>query len=509
MRIAMKLLFLILPTYLLGQSIMPPILSVSAYSSAANPTLSTGTGTYIGPQIITITDAGYVICYTTNGSNILVTTQGVCPAGSSTYSGPISITQTGTVLNTVATAVNFNQSATVSATYTINATAPSFSPNSSFVPPGTVVTVSSESSCNSKIYWSTVNPPTTSDTNSTSITVSSAGTYYAKVIGCTTEGDSAVGSITYAMGPVTTCPAILTNSNTTVIEFCTNTAITSWTVPTSVTSIKVEAIGAGAGGGTGGGGAGGAAGGGGAYATLAGITVTPGASIPIQIGVGGAAKTSGASAGNNGTDTKFNTTIVIAKAGNGGCYGNGGTCTGAGGLASASTPTAGAHSGGNGGTNGFSGGAGGGGAAGPNTDGLKGANAQGSGGGGGGGADGGTAGTQTATTSGGAGGNGRTGAGGGAGDTGSGAGDGTLGGGGGGSRSGCGAARAGDGGITANWDSTHGAGGGGGGGGGGSCTARAGNGLFGGGGGSTAPATSNSSGKGGDGILVITYTNPY
>ncbi len=97
----------------------------------------------------------------------------------------------------------------------------------------------------------------------------------------------------------------------------TNT-IHSWTVPTGVTKILVEAWGGGGGGAVGGGG------GGGGYAAVE-WTVTPGANVSITIGAAGAGATSSSIGGSYGN----NTTVIIGGAqltvyGGGGGYTNGG-----------------------------------------------------------------------------------------------------------------------------------------------------------------------------------------
>ena len=75
----------------------------------------------------------------------------------------------------------------------------------------------------------------------------------------------------------------------TVVVF-TTTGSQTWTVPAGVTSIQVEAIGGGAGS-TGGISSGG--GGGGAYAEAASVTVTPGATYYIHVGVANTTTTLG------------------------------------------------------------------------------------------------------------------------------------------------------------------------------------------------------------------------
>ncbi len=133
------------------------------------------------------------------------------------------------------------------------------------------------------------------------------------------------------------------------------TSGTTWSVPAGITSLSsVECWGAGGGGSDyrSGGTAGGNAGGGGAWAEILNYSVTPGASIPIQIGAGGAGGIDGGTtttaAGSAGTSTYFNsTTTVMGAPGQGGSAANF-TSNAAGGTTAASF-----------GTNLFAGGAGG------------------------------------------------------------------------------------------------------------------------------------------------------
>lgn len=141
----------------------------------------------------------------------------------------------------------------------------------------------------------------------------------------------------------------------------------NWIVPSGVTSVSVVCIGGGGGGGSGFSGGGG----GGALCYGNSITVTPGASISLQVGAGGGSLNAG------GQSVFFGSVIA-----------NGG---GAGGVSAPYYGAGGVRSGGNGGGNGGDGGAanGGGGAGGYSGDGGAGASAAngaaGSGGGGGGG----------------------------------------------------------------------------------------------------------------------------
>ena len=324
------------------------------------------------------------------------------------------------------------------------------------------------------------------------------------------------------------------------VIFLTTTGASTWSIPSGVTSIKVECIGGGAGGGTdaSGSSAGGGGGGGGAYSATNAITVSVGNTLYLNIGIGGGAQ-------ENGGDTwaRYGTNSVPSSTADG-CLAKGGLRTTGvtGGSGGSSTSSVGdvKYAGGKGGNCGDDdggGGAGGGGAGGPTGIGRAGGNSgadDGSGGGGGGGSNGGSstvgANSSSTTAAGAAGGNGTSGAG--AGSAGSAGidanggvgGDGTSGGGGGGgggvhSSSAYTAGNGGAGGSDTAFDASHGSGGGGGGGGGNetfevdAIAGDGGNGgLYGGGGGSggdprySDAAYIGSNGSGAQGLIVITYT---
>lgn len=300
--------------------------------------------------------------------------------------------------------------------------------------------------------------------------------------------------------------------------FLTNTAATSWTVPSDWNSSNntIEVIGGGAGGSLGllapefysvGGG-------GGAYSKVTNVSLTGGVSVGIQVGDGG-------TAGSNGEDTWLcsstsncasiggSAVVVGAKAG---------VLTSTGGTGGAAASGVGdvKYSGGNGAIAAatFAGAGGGGGAAGPNGNGGDGGlgSATNADGGGGGGNGGGYDGADSTGGNAGAGGNNYSNTGGGsAGADFGNAGDGTAGaGGGGGDYIGL---SSGDGGNGQDWDATHGSGGGGGGGPGANQTDPydknygGKGGLYGGGGGGSPMGTVNTGDfAGGQGIIVITYT---
>lgn len=185
---------------------------------------------------------------------------------------------------------------------------------------------------------------------------------------------------------------------------------TNYTVPADWNSSNntIHAIGAGGSGGAARGGSGNprnaAGGGGGAYAAQTNVTLTPAASIPYVVGTAGTAiaiSTNIATFGNAGTDSTFNTTTVVAKAGGGGeaTVSTTDAAGGAGGLASAST-----------GSTKFNGGTGG--NATNDSGGWCGTGAGGAGGPGGAGANGTSSATVDTETAGGTGGNGSGGTGG-------------------------------------------------------------------------------------------------
>jgi hypothetical protein len=100
-------------------------------------------------------------------------------------------------------------------------------------------------------------------------------------------------------------------SAATVVVFTTST---TWTVPAGVTSVSVLVVAGGGGGGT----AGGGGGGGVVYNPI--YTVTPGASLTVTIGAGGAALNCNCTAvGNSGTNSVFDT-ITALGGGGGGAY---------------------------------------------------------------------------------------------------------------------------------------------------------------------------------------------
>lgn len=319
------------------------------------------------------------------------------------------------------------------------------------------------------------------------------------------------------------------------VVFITTTGSSSWTVPADFSSTNtILTIG-------GGGGAGGplsgsnyaGGGGGGAFSQISNLTLTPGASVTVQVGTGGAHGAAGNS-GTAGGDTWLNGASLAASSvgAKGGGFGNSSSTVPVGGTGGAAASGIGTtkFSGGNGGpsptaTN-CGGGGGAAGLAGNGGAGAKGPHTQvspGDGGGGGGGAGdatgAGSAGSTFTTSTGGNGGNNGSGTGAGAG-SGSGNGSpGTNGGGGGGGRANATAGNGGAGGAGIGYTQTSdsavaGPGGGAGSGGANPTNAIAGAGANGGlyGGGGSAAGFNNTtgldaaSGDGAQGIIIVIYT---
>jgi hypothetical protein len=151
----------------------------SANNIVATPVFSPAAGTYLGTQMVTISDA-------TAGASILYTLDGTTPntvAGGSTlaYTAPITVTATE-MINAIAIALNYSPSAVASAKFTIESkvATPTFSPAGGTFPTAQTVTISTTSP-GATIYYSTDGTtPTTASTQYTApITVSTTQTIMA------------------------------------------------------------------------------------------------------------------------------------------------------------------------------------------------------------------------------------------------------------------------------------------------------------------------------------------
>ena len=169
----------------------------SSSPTAATPVITPSSG--IPPQTIAISDS-------TPSSTIYYTTDGSTPTTSSNvYLTTFPVTVNPTIVKAIATASGFAQSTVASATFSGNPTAatPVFSPNGgncTYQSPITVTTTSP--GCNPYVYWSSVNPPTTSSNNSTTLQCLQTVTIYATVLGCPGYANSAVQPASFTLvGP--------------------------------------------------------------------------------------------------------------------------------------------------------------------------------------------------------------------------------------------------------------------------------------------------------------------
>jgi N-acetylneuraminic acid mutarotase len=140
---------------------------------AATPTFSIPGGPYTSSQTVTISDAtpGVTLYYTTNGTTP--------STSSSVYSGPITISSSGT-LQAIAVETGYFTSLVAGATYSLNAATPVFSiPGGTFASSQTVTI--SDATPGVTLYYTTngTMPSTSSPVYSGPITVSSSGTVQA------------------------------------------------------------------------------------------------------------------------------------------------------------------------------------------------------------------------------------------------------------------------------------------------------------------------------------------
>jgi chitobiase/beta-hexosaminidase-like protein len=171
-----------------GGAFSASLVASATYSvRAATPKFTPPAGTYSSAQSVTISDssAGTKIYYTTNGTT---------PTTSSTvYTAPISVTMT-TTLKAIAAGGGFAASVVASATYTMRAATPSFSPFAGTYTSPVSLTMSDKSP-GTKIYYTTNgNTPTTSSTLYTGAI---------QISHTTTVKAMAVGSV-FAQSPVRT-----------------------------------------------------------------------------------------------------------------------------------------------------------------------------------------------------------------------------------------------------------------------------------------------------------------
>jgi hypothetical protein len=164
-------------------------------AKAATPRFSPQSGTYTSSQSVSITDAtsGAAIYYTTNGTTPMTS--------SSLYSGPITVASTET-LKAMAVASGYSNSAMATATFTIAATAPVFSPKAGTYTSAQSVSITDATS-GAAIYYTTdgTTPTTSSSLYSGPITVASTETLRAMAV-ASGYSNSVVATATFTIaGP--------------------------------------------------------------------------------------------------------------------------------------------------------------------------------------------------------------------------------------------------------------------------------------------------------------------
>ena len=170
-------------------------------TTLAPPTFSPGSGTYPGPQTVTISyPTGATACVGIN-TTPSAPTAGTCGAGGTTYTGPITVS-TSETLNAIATEAGSTNSAVATATYVISlpaAAAPAFSPPGGTYTGAQTVTISTATP-GATIYYTTngTTPTTSSSVYSGPITVSTSETLEAIAV-ATGYTQSTVATATYTI----------------------------------------------------------------------------------------------------------------------------------------------------------------------------------------------------------------------------------------------------------------------------------------------------------------------
>jgi hypothetical protein len=167
----------------------------SQEAQTATPSISPAGGSYATPVSVTISD-------TTSGATIYYTTNGTAPTTSSAkYTGPITVSSTGTV-QAIAEASGDSTSAVASAAYTITpvVATPAFSPGGGSYTGAQSITISDATSGAAIYYTTNGGTPTTSSTRYTgAITVSASETLQAVAV-LAGSTNSKVASATYTIG---------------------------------------------------------------------------------------------------------------------------------------------------------------------------------------------------------------------------------------------------------------------------------------------------------------------
>lgn len=167
--------------------------------TASNPVISLASGTYVGPQTVTLTSAS-------TGVNLYYTTNGATPNVNSTrYTGPITVSSSET-LAVIAVGTGYTSSSVVTATYYITPppSAPAFSPAGGNYNNAVPITLSDTGSNATFYYTLDGSTPTTSSTKySGPIPMRNGQTIQAIASVPGYSGVSPVGSATYTITAAT------------------------------------------------------------------------------------------------------------------------------------------------------------------------------------------------------------------------------------------------------------------------------------------------------------------
>lgn len=181
-----------------------------AVKTAATPSIAPGTGAYTTNQTVTITDAtaGATIYYSTDGSTPSVS--------SSKYAAPFTVSRTGTVVQAIAVAAGFANSAVARATYTLNAITPTLTPpGGAYNSPQSVALATA--TAGASIYYTTngIAPTTESTLYTGPIAVTVSGTQIQAIAALSGYNNSSIASGTYTITLPTASltPAILNFGN--------------------------------------------------------------------------------------------------------------------------------------------------------------------------------------------------------------------------------------------------------------------------------------------------------
>jgi subtilase family serine protease len=199
--------------------------STTTTPTAATPAFSPAAGAYTSKQTVSITDS-------TPNSTIYYTTNGATPTTSSskyTAGSPITVSSTE-MLEAMATATGYTNSAVATAAYTITAApavTPTISPSSGNYPAAQMITLTDMTSGATIYYTTNGTTPSTSSTKYTApFLVNANGTVVQAIAAATGSSNSAVASTTYTFvdsPSVLAEPATAITTSTATLNALTNT----------------------------------------------------------------------------------------------------------------------------------------------------------------------------------------------------------------------------------------------------------------------------------------------